>query len=131
MRMNEHQTSAQLLKAAAEAMHREAREAAESAVWAAVADKVATADMRAAWDTLASCLVSDAEAVVAALGLTQWAINSGRIEAQHSVGELDAHLAASCCIQMDADCIGLRMGDAHGTLWLQAPSACQAEGATA
>ena len=111
-----------LLKEFAAATKREAREEAESDVWDAVAEKVADGDMGNAWETLKLRLGDERRAVTAVLGLLEWLIRSGRVAAEHGVGEEAIALPAKCCEQTDAECIGIRLGGPHGTLWLEAPN---------
>ena len=111
-----------LLQAFLAAAKREARDAVESDVWDVVAEKVAEGDMSIAWGALTSQLGDERHAVTAVLGLLEWLIGSGRVTAEHGVGEAGIALPATCCEQMTAECIGIRLSNPHGTLWLEAPN---------
>ena len=112
----------ELLSAFVAATQREALDAAESDVWGAVADKVAEGDMATVWAVLKLRLGDARHAVTAVLGLLEWLIGSGLVAAEHGVDETAIALPATCCQQMDAECIGIRLSKAHGTLWLEAPN---------
>jgi hypothetical protein len=109
-----------LLQAFIAVTKREAREAAECDVWHAVAEKVAEGNMATAWDALTFRLGEEKHAVTAVLGLLQWLINTGRVAAEHGFDDANAALPSTCCEQMDAECIGIRLAKKHGTLWLEA-----------
>jgi hypothetical protein len=111
-----------LLQAFVAATRLDAREAAESDVWGAVAEKVADGDMATAWAVLTLRLGDEGRAVTAVLGLLQWLICSGRVAAKQSVDDADIALPATCCEQLDAECIGIALSDPDGILFLEAPN---------